>query len=113
MQNALPKNIEYNILIFPQDYINLFINSDLDSAFSDSETEYYERIIDFFKKIDPEILLVDDFDLFTSYFILLSKLFKLFILFLLFKLFIFYNFFIDSFHNFNFSLESGRVYITL
>ncbi len=65
MQNELPKNSEYNILIFPQDYINLFINSESQTAFSDSESEHYEKIIDFFKKIDPEIVLVDDFDLFS------------------------------------------------
>ena len=65
MQNGLPKNSEYNILIFPQDYMSLFTKSESHFAFSDSETEYYEKITDFFKKIDPEILLVDDFDLFS------------------------------------------------
>jgi hypothetical protein len=67
MQRELPKNNSaYNVLIFPQDYINLFIKNEADTTFSDSETEYYEKIMDFFKKIDPDILLIDDFDLFLS-----------------------------------------------
>lgn len=65
MQKELPKNGEYKVLIFPQEYINLFIKKEGNSPYSDSEIEYYERIIGFFNKIDPEILLVDDFDLFS------------------------------------------------
>lgn len=60
--DELEKIKEYNILIFPQEYINLFLKNE-SYSFNEGESEYYNRIADFFKKFSPQTVIIDDFDL--------------------------------------------------
>lgn len=66
MEKEFPKDFSYKILIISQEYVQLYIKKDSLFLSADSESEYYKKISSFFKGINPENIIIDDFDLFSE-----------------------------------------------